>query len=139
MFDIGFWELVVISVVALVVLGPERLPSAIRSLSHWVKLIRSTANSVKNELEQELKLQSLHDELKKVEQLEMNKFAPQLQESLTELKRAAQTFTQTNGLQGQEPVQQASTAMAPSSTANPLSDKSLTEHHQQASQQQEER
>ncbi|WP_159217753.1 Sec-independent protein translocase protein TatB, partial [Klebsiella pneumoniae] len=33
MFDIGFWELVLIAIVALVVLGPERLPHAIRSVA----------------------------------------------------------------------------------------------------------
>ena len=91
MFDIGFWELVVIGVVALVVLGPERLPVAIRTASHWIKLIRSTANSVKAELEQELKLQELHNDLKKAEQLQMNNLSPELQESIEQLKAAAQS------------------------------------------------
>ncbi|EGQ9935398.1 twin-arginine translocase subunit TatB, partial [Vibrio vulnificus] len=36
MFDIGFWELVLIFVVGLVVLGPERLPHAIRSVARFV-------------------------------------------------------------------------------------------------------
>ena len=91
MFDIGFWELVVIGVVALVVLGPERLPVAIRTASHWIRLIRSTANSVKTELEQELKLQELHNDLKKAEQLQMNNLSPELQESIEQLKAAAQS------------------------------------------------
>ena len=91
MFDIGFWELGVIGVVALVVLGPERLPVAIRTASHWIKLIRSTANSVKTELEQELKLQELHNDLKKAEQLQMNNLSPELQESIEQLKAAAQS------------------------------------------------
>lgn len=91
MFDIGFWELVVIGVVALVVLGPERLPVAIRTASHWIKLIRSTANSVKTELEQELKLQELHNDLKKAEQLQMSNLSPELQESIEQLKAAAQS------------------------------------------------
>ena len=93
MFDIGFWELVVIGVVALVVLGPERLPVAIRTASHWIRLIRSTANSVKSELEQELKLQDLHNDLKKAEQLQMNNLSPELQESIEQLKAAAQSVT----------------------------------------------
>ncbi|WP_323964355.1 Sec-independent protein translocase protein TatB [Aeromonas hydrophila] len=93
MFDIGFWELVVIGVVALVVLGPERLPVAIRTASHWIRLIRSTANSVKAELEQELKLQDLHNDLKKAEQLQMNNLSPELQESIEQLKTAAQSVT----------------------------------------------
>ncbi|AHE51615.1 Sec-independent protein translocase protein tatB [Aeromonas hydrophila 4AK4] len=91
MFDIGFWELVVIGVVALVVLGPERLPVAIRTASHWIRLIRSTANSVKTELEQELKLQELHNDLKKAEQLQMSNLSPELQESIEQLKAAAQS------------------------------------------------
>ena len=91
MFDIGFWELVVIGVVALVVLGPERLPVAIRTASHWIRLIRSTANSVKSELEQELKLQELHNDLKKAERLQMNNLSPELQESIEQLKAAAQS------------------------------------------------
>lgn len=93
MFDIGFWELVVIGVVALVVLGPERLPVAIRTASHWIRLIRSTTNSVKAELEQELKLQDLHNDLKKAEQLQMNNLSPELQESIEQLKAAAQSVT----------------------------------------------
>ncbi|MFQ2704967.1 Sec-independent protein translocase protein TatB [Aeromonas caviae] len=91
MFDIGFWELVVIGVVALVVLGPERLPVAIRTASHWIRLIRSTANSVKADLEQELKLQELHNDLKKAERLQMNNLNPELQESIGQLKAAAQS------------------------------------------------
>jgi sec-independent protein translocase protein TatB len=91
MFDIGFWELVVIGVVALVVLGPERLPVAIRTATHWIRLIRSTANSVKSELEQELKLQELHNDLKKAEKLQMSNLSPELQESIEQLKAAAQS------------------------------------------------
>lgn len=65
MFDIGFWELILISVVGLVVLGPERLPVAIRSVSRWVGAARNMANSVKDELSQELKIQELQENLKK--------------------------------------------------------------------------
>ena len=105
MFDIGFWELVVIGVVALVVLGPERLPVAIRTASHWIKLIRSTANSVKSELEQELKLQELHNDLKKAEQLQMSNLSPELQESIEQLKAAAQSvnrpYSPQNGQQNE--------------------------------------
>lgn len=91
MFDIGFWELVLIGVVALVVLGPERLPVAIRTVAGWIRLIRSTANSVKSELEQELKLHELHSDLKKAEQLQMSNLSPELQQSIEQLKAAAQS------------------------------------------------
>lgn len=91
MFDIGFWELILIGVVALVVLGPERLPVAIRTVAGWIRLIRSTANSVKSELEQELKLHELHSDLKKAEQLQMSNLSPELQQSIEQLKAAAQS------------------------------------------------
>ena len=116
MFDIGFWELVVIGVVALVVLGPERLPVAIRTATRWIRLIRSTANSVKSELEQELKLQELHNDLKKAEQLQMSNLSPELQESIEQLKAAAQSVNRPYQVENEirpprpEPVAQAESA-----------------------------
>ncbi|MGF1763480.1 Sec-independent protein translocase protein TatB [Aliivibrio kagoshimensis] len=89
MFDIGFWELVLISVVGLVVLGPERLPVAIRSVMRFVNSAKSMANSVKDELSQELKIQELQENLKKAEQMNMQDLAPDLQKSVEELKQAA--------------------------------------------------
>ncbi|WP_083399144.1 Sec-independent protein translocase protein TatB [Oceanisphaera psychrotolerans] len=89
MFDIGFWELVVISVVGLLVLGPERLPVAIRTVSRLFRTVRNTANAVKTELAQELKMEELHRDLKKAEQLGMQNLSPELQESIDQLKDAA--------------------------------------------------
>ena len=54
MFDIGFPELVLISIVALLVIGPERLPETIRTIMLWVGRVRSTFTNIKTELEQEL-------------------------------------------------------------------------------------
>ncbi len=90
MFDIGFWELVLISIVALVVLGPERLPHAIRSVTKFVGAAKSMANSVKDELSHELKVQELQENLRKAEQMGMKNLSPELQESVDKLKQAAQ-------------------------------------------------
>lgn len=54
MFDIGFSELFVIAIVALLVLGPERLPKAARFVGLWVRRARAQWYSVKSELENEL-------------------------------------------------------------------------------------
>ncbi|MEF1219273.1 Sec-independent protein translocase protein TatB, partial [Photobacterium damselae] len=89
MFEIGFWELVLISVVGLVVLGPERLPVAIRTVSQWIGAVRNMANSVKDELSQELKIQELQENLRKAEQMNMKDLSPDLQKSVDELKKAA--------------------------------------------------
>ncbi|MBS9877518.1 Sec-independent protein translocase protein TatB [Vibrio sp. 665] len=91
MFDIGFWELVLISVVGLVVLGPERLPHAIRSVSSFIGAAKSMANSVKDELSHELKVQELQENLRKAEQMGMDDLSPELKSSVEELKKAAQS------------------------------------------------
>jgi sec-independent protein translocase protein TatB len=54
MFDIGFSELVLIGVVALLVIGPERLPDTIRTASMWLNRIRRGFNEIKQEVQQEL-------------------------------------------------------------------------------------
>lgn len=65
MFDIGFGELLIIAIVALVVLGPERLPKAARFAGLWVRRARAQWHSVRDELERELAAdelkRSLHD------------------------------------------------------------------------------
>ena len=54
MFDIGFSELFLVAIVALLVLGPERLPKAARFAGLWVRRARAQWYSVKSELESEL-------------------------------------------------------------------------------------
>ena len=54
MFDIGFPELILVSIVALLVIGPERLPETIRTVMLWVGRVRKTFTNIKTELEQEL-------------------------------------------------------------------------------------
>ncbi len=54
MFDFGFGELLLIAVVALVVLGPERLPKVARLAGLWARKARAQWNAVKAELENEL-------------------------------------------------------------------------------------
>ena len=89
MFDIGFSELVLLMVVGLVVLGPKRLPVAIRTVMGWVKTIRGLAANVQNELKQELKLQELQDSIKKAESLNLQTLSPELSKTVEELKAQA--------------------------------------------------
>lgn len=53
MFDVGFWEILLIMVLALVVIGPERLPAAARTLGSWIGKSRRYIEGVKNDVEQE--------------------------------------------------------------------------------------
>ncbi|NOX76259.1 MAG: twin-arginine translocase subunit TatB [Gammaproteobacteria bacterium] len=79
MFDIGFWELSLIGVVALLVIGPERLPGVARSVGQWVGTAKRFVHSVQTDinaevdkadelkhlLEEQSRVKSLHDILEK--------------------------------------------------------------------------
>lgn len=64
MFDIGFSELVVIGVVALIVIGPERLPKVARTVGHLLGRLQRYVNDVKSDINREMQL----DELKKLQE-----------------------------------------------------------------------
>ncbi len=68
MFDIGFSELFLIAIVALVVLGPERLPKAARFAGLWVRRARAQWYSVKSELERDLAAEELQRSLRDARQ-----------------------------------------------------------------------
>jgi len=100
MFDVGFWELVLCAIVALVVLGPERMPVAVRSVAHWVRIARSTLNAVKSEFEHELALGPLKPEQTSDQQAphraanetmpsSQTAVATEIQQAIAELKAAA--------------------------------------------------
>ncbi|TNW22842.1 twin-arginine translocase subunit TatB [Xylella fastidiosa subsp. pauca] len=69
MFDIGFSELLLIAVVALVVLGPERLPKAARFAGLLVRRARTQWESIKQELERELEAEALKRNLQNAQQV----------------------------------------------------------------------
>ncbi|NIN34907.1 MAG: twin-arginine translocase subunit TatB [Gammaproteobacteria bacterium] len=54
MFDIGFWELVLIGIVGLLIIGPDKLPEVSRNLGRWIGKTRRFINQTRRELEQEL-------------------------------------------------------------------------------------
>ncbi|OOF20110.1 twin arginine-targeting protein translocase TatB [Salinivibrio sp. MA427] len=123
MFDIGFWELVLIAVIGLVVLGPERLPIAIRNVSRWVGAAKRMAGSVRDELEQELKIKELQDNLHKAEQAGMKNLSPELQESVETLRQRAADVqhpyaSSATSTAAARDTESADTATSPSSTSS---------------------
>jgi sec-independent protein translocase protein TatB len=68
MFDIGFTELVLVGVVGLLVIGPERLPGAIRTASLWLGRLKRGFNDIKREVQQELHNDEVMQELRKTGQ-----------------------------------------------------------------------
>jgi len=70
MFDIGFWEIAVIGVIALIVIGPEKLPSVARNVGAWVgkgkRLISSVQMDINREINKAEELKNLLEEQKKI-------------------------------------------------------------------------
>ena len=85
MFDIGFSELVAIGVVALVVIGPERLPKVARTAGHLLGRMQRYVNDVKSDISREMQL----DELKKL-QADMQDSARSFQQSINSEMQAVQ-------------------------------------------------
>lgn len=89
MFDIGFSELMVIGVVALVVIGPERLPKVARTAGHLLGRLQRYVHDVKTDINREMQL----DELKKL-QSQMLESARTLESSVREeMETARSTFS----------------------------------------------
>lgn len=89
MFDIGFWELMLIGIMGLIILGPERLPVAIRTVRGWIGDARKFGDTVKTEITEELRIHELHEHLKKAEQGDMSNLSPEVAASIKSLKDAA--------------------------------------------------
>lgn len=77
MFDIGFSEILVVGVVALIVIGPERLPKVARTLGHMYGRLQRYVNEVKADINREMEL----DELRKL-QSEVQSAARSIEQSV---------------------------------------------------------
>jgi sec-independent protein translocase protein TatB len=94
MFDIGFSELVLIGLIALIVLGPKRLPEAARAAGRWMGQLRRFVASVKQDLDRELRadelaeLRRLKDELDDTRRA-LSESSSQIVQGLTETAEAA--------------------------------------------------
>jgi sec-independent protein translocase protein TatB len=95
MFDIGFTELLVIGVVALIVIGPERLPHVARTVGHLVGRLQRYVSDVKADINREIELDELKKMRQSVEQT-ANGIESSLQAELgkteSELNQAAQSL-----------------------------------------------
>lgn len=88
MFDIGFFELVLIGIVALLVIGPERLPGVARTAGMWVGKMRGFVASVKQDIDQELKA----DELKRI--MKQHADSNSIHEIIEETRQATEDLKQ---------------------------------------------
>ena len=84
MFDVGFWEILLILVLALVVIGPERLPGAARQAGFWVGKARRYIEGVRTEVEQELDVNEFKRMLHNQE-VQINELQQQIKSSVDDV------------------------------------------------------
>lgn len=89
----SFWELVVVAVVALVVLGPERLPGAIRGVSQFIRGMKQFGQQMQAELNDELRIQELHQKLRQAEEKGLLNLTEAELQAMSELRQAAAEVT----------------------------------------------
>lgn len=99
MFGIGFYEFALILVIAIIALGPDKMPKAIVEFAKILKTVKKTINEAKSAFDSELKIDELRDEAKKMQNgiLDTTKSVRQkltfddLEELKTEVKSATDT------------------------------------------------
>jgi sec-independent protein translocase protein TatB len=102
MFGIGFLELVTVFLVGLVVLGPEKLPGTIRTVSLWVGRLRRNFNNIKAEIEKEIGADEIRRQLRNEEIMEKFRATQnKVQESIQTLRNDTETFRRNVELEAQ--------------------------------------
>jgi sec-independent protein translocase protein TatB len=93
MFDVGFWELTLIALVALIVIGPERLPKVARTAGLWLGRGRRFVATVKADIDQEIKTEELKQILEKQAQMAnpVHEILEETQDDLKQIKQQAAT------------------------------------------------
>ncbi|MEE8058359.1 MAG: Sec-independent protein translocase protein TatB [Pseudomonadales bacterium] len=87
MFDIGFQELLLLGVISLLIMGPERLPGAVRTASLWLTRLRHSFQQIKTEIEREVGA----DEIK--QQLHNESIMQSLEQTKSDLQDSVQHIT----------------------------------------------
>lgn len=67
MFEVGFWELVILAVIVLIIAGPERLPGIVRTLGFWAGRAKAAARGLKADFDREMAAEELRKLKKDVE------------------------------------------------------------------------
>ncbi len=130
MFDIGFWEIMIIAVLALLVVGPERLPGLARQAGRWVGNIRRFVSSARSDIERELQTEELKRLLQQQDQ-EIRELKQMFRETEQTLREEVEQTTQplrstvqeVTAKQNDAPAEAATTPRAPAAQPAPPTDR----------------
>jgi len=89
MFDVGFWELGLIGLISLLVIGPEKLPKVARLSGFWIGKTKSMVANVKAEISEELKAEELR-QLMQQHITDENNLTTQAREVMDEISSASE-------------------------------------------------
>jgi sec-independent protein translocase protein TatB len=120
MFDVGFFELVLLGVVALFVLGPEKLPGAIRTASLWIGRLRRSFNNIKQDIEREIGADDIRRQLRNEAILDKFKSTKnQVTDTMNMVKKETDAFRKNVELEAQAASFSSTKAGAPPSMTTP--------------------
>lgn len=94
MFDFGFWELAIVLVVALIVVGPDKLPGLAIKVGRWVGKAKQYLHTVRADIESEIKAAELKEMLEK-QQSEITELRSMLSDTSKEVQNSIADLTKT--------------------------------------------
>ncbi|MBL4608156.1 MAG: twin-arginine translocase subunit TatB [Pseudomonadales bacterium] len=97
MFDIGFTELMLLGIIGLVVIGPQKLPHTIRMIAAYTGRIKRTVNDLKQELEQEVDAQEIRQRIQQeIEDSGLQQLKQEIESSVEGIKRESSSLLDTD-------------------------------------------
>ncbi|MDQ3511120.1 MAG: Sec-independent protein translocase protein TatB [Pseudomonadota bacterium] len=133
MFDLGFSELFLVAIIALIVLGPERLPKAARFAGLWMRRARSQWQSVKSEFENEIADEQLRNTLKQTrEDLQeardsIVRSGQDMQREFTDIGAAARDLNNNSATASPAGIAAVATGAVPAEDASPATEATVAE------------
>jgi len=90
MFDIGFFELCVIGVIALLVIGPEKLPRVARTVGLWTGKARGVIRTVKYDIDEQIRMEELKESMQKTASTVEKEFSESINKAEDSFQEAQQ-------------------------------------------------
>ena len=90
MFDFGFWEIAIIGIITLIVVGPEKMPELARKAGLYVGKFKKFVSKIQNDINNEIKSEELKEQLSiKDEESSLSQTVEQAKSSIDEIKKEA--------------------------------------------------